>query len=237
MRFHTTLLSVASFSALTAAHFTLEWPAARGFDDDKEPNFPCGGFDSVSSNRTSFPLTGPAPIQLKMGHTEANVQVLLAVGNDPGSAFSVELRPTFRERGPEMFCIGGVEMPAGANLTAGMNATIQVVTNGDPDGGLYQCADITLTEDTLSTDAYNAHCSNSSGVTSQAISNPRNANETSEGSSSTSSSSSASGTASSTAGAASSTASAGAAAGGHVGSWAGVWALGAAALGGAAAML
>ncbi|KAL1613334.1 hypothetical protein SLS54_010711, partial [Diplodia seriata] len=133
MLFHTTLLSVASFSALAAAHFTLEWPIARGFDDDKEPNFPCGGFDSVSSNRTSFPLTGPAPIQLKMGHTEANVQVLLAVGNDPGSAFSVELRPTFRERGPESFCIGGVEIPAGANLTAGMNATIQVVTNGDPD--------------------------------------------------------------------------------------------------------
>jgi hypothetical protein len=25
-----------------------------------------------------------------------------------------------------------------------MQATIQVVTNGDPDGGLYNCADVTL---------------------------------------------------------------------------------------------
>lgn len=130
-------LIFSAFSALATAHFTLEWPAARGFDDDKEPNFPCGGFDSVSSNRTSFPLSG-APIQLKMGHTEANVQVLLAVGNDPGSAFNIELRPTFRERGPDSFCIGALDIPASANLTAGMNATIQVVTNGDPDGGLYQ---------------------------------------------------------------------------------------------------
>ncbi|KAK0647540.1 hypothetical protein DIS24_g7638 [Lasiodiplodia hormozganensis] len=219
-------LIFSAFSALATAHFTLQWPTARGFDDDKEPNFPCGGFDSVSSNRTSFPLSG-APIQLKMGHTESNVQVLLAVGNDLGSAFNIELRPTFRERGPDLFCIGGLDIPASANLTAGMNATIQVVTNGDPNGGLYQCADVTLTNQTLSTDEYNSHCTNSSGVTSQTISNPRNANETSE-------SSSASGTTSSTA--ASATASKGAASG-DLGSWSGVWALGAAAVGGAAALL
>ncbi|OJD35295.1 gpi anchored protein [Diplodia corticola] len=237
---HALLLSALSFSALTTAHFTLEWPPSRGFDDDKEPSFPCGGFDNVSNNRTAFPLRGAAPIQLKMGHTEANVQVLLAVGNDPGSAFDVVLRQTFRERGPDMFCVGGVEVPAGANLTAGMNATIQVVTNGDPEGGLYQCADVTLTDEMLSTDAYDAHCTNSSGVTAQAISNPRNANETSESSgdsSSSTTSSSASGTAASSASGASSTASAGAAAA-NVGSWAGAWALGAAAaVGGAVVAL
>lgn len=35
-------------------------------------------------------------------------------------------------------------------MTAGSNATLQVQSNGDPDGGLYNCADITFVE-TLST--------------------------------------------------------------------------------------
>lgn len=125
---------------LTSAHFLLKWPAARGFSDDNAATFPCGGFDSASTNRIAYPLSG-APIQLEMHHTEANVQVLLAVGNDPGSAYNIVLRPTFRERGPDSFCMGDVSIPASANLTAGMNATIQVVTNGDPSGGLYQVCD------------------------------------------------------------------------------------------------
>lgn len=37
----------------------------------------------------------------------------------------------------------GIEIPGGSSLE-GMEATIQVVTNGDPDGGLYNCADVTL---------------------------------------------------------------------------------------------
>ncbi|KAF4304442.1 putative gpi anchored protein [Botryosphaeria dothidea] len=226
----TTLLALGlSALPLTTAHFTLEWPTARGFDDDKAGTFPCGGFDAVSSNRTSFPLSG-APIQLKLGHTETNLQVLLAVGNDPGSAYNIVLRPTFRERGPDDFCMGAIEIPASANLTEGMNATIQVVSNGDPSGGLYQCADITITNTQLTADEVSQHCTNSSGIQTQAIPNAGNANETTE--SSSSSPSSASGTASSTG--ASATASTGAA---PLNSWSGVWALGAAALGGAAALL
>ncbi|EOD50868.1 putative gpi anchored protein [Neofusicoccum parvum UCRNP2] len=221
----TALLLSASLTTLASAHFVLDWPVKRGFDDDKSGTFPCGGFDTPSSNRTAFPLSG-APIQLDMHHTETNVMVVLGVGNDPGTAFNIILRPTFRERGPENFCMGDIEIPASANLTEGMNATIQVVSNGDPDGGLYQCADITITNTPLTTDEVSQHCTNSSGVTTQAISNPGNANETSE------SSSSASGTASSSS--ASATASTGAA---TLNSWSGVWALGAAALGGAAALL
>ncbi|KAH7064984.1 hypothetical protein B0J12DRAFT_734376 [Macrophomina phaseolina] len=227
----TSALLLTTLSTLTSAHFTLTWPPSRGFDDDKAPSFPCGGFDTPSANRTSFPLSG-APIQLNMGHTETNLQVLLGIGNDPGSAYNIVLRPTFRERGPEDFCMGDIVIPASANLTEGQNATIQVVSNGDPDGGLYQCADITITSQQLTADEVSQHCTNSSGVQTQALPNAGNANETSESTSSSSSSSSASGTASSTG--ASATASTGAAA---VNSWSGVWALGAAALGGAAALL
>jgi hypothetical protein len=131
-------LLLGALLPLASAHFKLIYPAARGFDEDLLVQFPCGGQNTVSSNRTQFPITG-APIQLLMGHTEANVQVLMALGNDPGINYDITLVPTFQEQGPENFCMGAgaIQFPAGLNITDGMNATIQVVTNGDPNGGLY----------------------------------------------------------------------------------------------------
>jgi hypothetical protein len=131
-------LLLGALLPLVSAHFELIYPAARGFDEDNLGQFPCGGQNTVTTNRTEFPITG-APIQLLMGHTSAKVQVLLALGNDPGSNFNITLLPTFQEKGPQNFCIGAgaLQFPAGLNITEGMNATIQVVTNGDPSGGLY----------------------------------------------------------------------------------------------------
>jgi len=113
----------------------MKWPPGRGFDEDKIVNFPCGGFDTITT-RTPFPLSN-APIQLDMEHTEVKGQVLLALGNNPGVNYSIVLKPTFQENGPQNFCIGDVTIPSGLNITEGMNATIQIVTNGDPTGGLY----------------------------------------------------------------------------------------------------
>lgn len=206
----------ASLLPLASAHFKLTYPAARGFDEDVLGTFPCGGQDTVSSNRTSWPITG-GPIQLYMGHTDAKVQVLLGLGNDPGSNFNITLVSTFQEEGPDNFCINGaaIHIPADALalISEGTNATIQVVTNGDPSGGLYNCADITFTEASLSTEQYSANCKNSTGVTAVALTDAGNANgSTSDATSSSTTSAAASG-ASSTASAASgsSTASTGAA--------------------------
>lgn len=71
-----------------------------------------------------------------MEHDEAAVQVLLGMGNDPGVNFNITLLPTIQEQGIGQFCLGDVVVPEGV-ATEGMNATIQVVTNGDPNGGLY----------------------------------------------------------------------------------------------------
>ncbi|CAC9893335.1 unnamed protein product [Aureobasidium pullulans] len=112
------------------------------------------GFDEDNLGQfPAFPITG-APIQLLMGHTSA------------------------KEKGPQNFCIGAgaLQFPAGLNITEGMNATIQVVTNGDPSGGLYNCADITFTSTQLSASDYSSHCSNSTGVTVSALTNAGNAN-------------------------------------------------------------
>lgn len=83
-----------------------------------------------------WPMKG-GEIALTMGHTDANVQVLIGMGNNPGSAFNTIIKPTFSETGLGAFCITGLDVPASAGAMSGMNATIQVITNGDPDGGLY----------------------------------------------------------------------------------------------------
>jgi hypothetical protein len=75
-----------------------------------------------------------------MGHDETAVEVLLALGNDPSTNFNITLRPTFRIEGLGEFCLPHVvfdESVLGTNITDGMNATLQVQSNGDPSGGLY----------------------------------------------------------------------------------------------------
>ena len=132
-------LALLSLLPLTSAHFLLTWPPARGFDDSTAPNFPCGGFDTVFSNRTTWPATG-GPIQLDMHHTQTDVEVLIALGSDPGVNYNIVMRPTFLQQGLGNFCMGMVSVPSSVNITEGMPATIQVVSNGDEagSGGLYQ---------------------------------------------------------------------------------------------------
>jgi hypothetical protein len=64
----TTATTLAAFAAVASAHFTLEFPTVRGFDEDKLTQWPCGSFDTVGvKGRTPFPLTG-GEIALTMGY-------------------------------------------------------------------------------------------------------------------------------------------------------------------------
>ncbi|CBX93420.1 predicted protein [Plenodomus lingam JN3] len=179
----TTLLAL-SFLPATFAHFKLKYPTSRGFDDDKEGTFPCGGFDTVQSERTNFPISG-GPIQINLGHPQTNVAVYMAIGDDPGSAFSIKMQPNTMITGLGDFCFGSVSVPAGLNVTEGTKASIQVVTNNHESGGLFQashqcCADVTLVNTPLSSSDYSNNCKNAStSVTQENISG--NPNETSSG--------------------------------------------------------
>lgn len=190
-------LSLLTLLPLSSAHFQLNWPASRGFAASNAANFPCGGFNDVKTPRTDFPING-GPIQLNMEHPQTNVAVYIAIGNNPGSAFNSVLRRQFAVEVLGSFCVGGVSLPSGLNVSDGTLATIQVVSNGDPEGGLYQCADVTLRTATLSQSDYNSHCTNqtNSKVTSENIQG--NPNETSNGHSGHGSSASPSGAATTT---------------------------------------
>ncbi|CAI7650660.1 unnamed protein product [Penicillium glandicola] len=191
------LLAFTAIVPLAAAHFKLMYPTSRGFDEDTMTNFPCGGMGQ-SSNRTKLPLSGGSfPVALEMHHSQTAVEILLALGSDPGDNFNIVLSPTFQVTGLGEFCLPHVEINQkliGRNLTNGMNATLQVQTNGDPSGGLYACADIQFSSDV--TYQTPSACSNNTNVAATAFSAAsaaRNANEsTAEGQAQSGSSSSSS---------------------------------------------
>ncbi|KIV90695.1 hypothetical protein PV10_05323 [Exophiala mesophila] len=194
------ILGLLSLPLIVSAHFHMLYPSPRSDEDDSEATFPCGGF-AISKNRTQL-STVAFPLALEMGHDRTVIQVLLAVGNDPGDNFNIVLEPTFQQQGEGSFCLPTVHLPASLNLTAGTNGTIQVVTDGEGGGGLYVCADVTF-DSVPSTTTLPSVCTNGTGVTAFPLDNPINANEStadgqSQDSSSASPSSSASQSASST---------------------------------------
>lgn len=130
------VLSLLTFGLGVSAHFDLLYPRARGNNEDKLSTFPCGGFSDVGSNRTLVPLSDIA-IAIEQGHDQSYVQVLLAIGNDPGSNFNITLKPTFYQTGEGPFCLPSIAIPSSLNIADGTNATIQIVTSGDGSGGLY----------------------------------------------------------------------------------------------------
>jgi hypothetical protein len=130
------LLALSTTLLPVSAHFKLIYPAARGFVDDTLGTGPCGGLNDPSANRTSV-STKSVTVGLEMGHDQNAVQVLLGLGDNPGNNFNITLLPTFRQEGLGDFCLRDIALPSNLALKDGMNATLQVVTSGDPSGGLY----------------------------------------------------------------------------------------------------
>ncbi|KAI4657782.1 uncharacterized protein J4E78_006171 [Alternaria triticimaculans] len=182
-----------AFLPLTFAHFQLNFPEARGFTDDTEGNFPCGGYNDVQQERTDFPISG-GPIQLHMEHPQTNVAVYMAIGDNPGEGFSIVAQQQTQVSGLGDFCFGHVSLPEGLNVTDGTKASIQVVTNNHEAGGLYQCADVTLVNNAQINFADN--CKNQTGmkVTQEDIPGNPNGTETETSPSSAASGSAASAT-------------------------------------------
>lgn len=175
------LLSISTALLPVSAHFSINYPAGRDTSAENLGNGPCGGSDAPSAERTRVSTTS-LTVDLEMGHDQKAVQLLLGLGDNPGSNFNITLLQTFRQEGFGQFCLRDVPVPSDVGIVDGTNATLQVVTNGDPIGGLYNCADITFTTGTVDSPA---QCANGTGVTASPFPSEaanRNANEsTSEG--------------------------------------------------------
>ncbi|KAJ8508084.1 hypothetical protein ONZ45_g9602 [Pleurotus djamor] len=150
MRFSGLALVAASLAGVANAHFRLLYPEPRGpFVSDQNPNF-CGGYTNAVSNRSSFPLSGGV-FTIRAGHI-TTMGVMISTVQNPNNFdnFSSAGQPQFIKPFTNVADPGTLCFPlelSGSNITGltdGANVTIQVVLGGT-DGSLYQCADLTLT--------------------------------------------------------------------------------------------
>ncbi|KAG0148980.1 hypothetical protein CROQUDRAFT_359464 [Cronartium quercuum f. sp. fusiforme G11] len=164
-------------ASIVSAHFTLDYPPTRGFDEDKEPNF-CGGFPTNGTGRHLFPLSGPVPILIGSHHQSAQVAIILSLDADPqtfeefnGTNEVNFLMPFGTIQGQGEFCFT-VDISTLADQLSpppvnGSLATLQVEFNGG-DGLLFQCSDLILIQG-LST-PNTVTCANSTTFASSSIS-------------------------------------------------------------------
>lgn len=130
-------LSAATISAVSA-HFQLNYPQTRGFNEDNEPQAPCGGFNNVGS-RTEFPLENGF-VQINSGHTTYKYTVKVITSNNPSTSDFTGNNATVIGSGSRNYpgdaCLT-VSTNNGTDIKAGTNATIQITYDGG-DGSLYQ---------------------------------------------------------------------------------------------------
>ncbi|KAF8641218.1 hypothetical protein AX17_000852 [Amanita inopinata Kibby_2008] len=144
------------------AHFQLQAPAPRGaFDEDNEPKF-CDGYINPTNNRTLFPLSGGF-LSLNSEHPQWTIGVFLASG--PANTFNdfKQIKPYSTQKGEGIIpCIPlDFTSPNATGLNNGQNVTIQIVFDGG-DGQLYQCADLTLSNNATLSGV--GKCTNTTGT-------------------------------------------------------------------------
>ncbi|KAI8609614.1 hypothetical protein BC830DRAFT_1233221 [Chytriomyces sp. MP71] len=137
----TALLLVASAAS---AHFIIQSPPSRPFDDDGEAKGPCG--NQPLGARTHFPITGGSIIG-DLFHPTATANFSIVIGNtDPlASQFGqVFIGPGSNVQLTEgEFSAGPIDLSKVQGAVDGASGTIQVALS-TVDGLLYQCIDVTL---------------------------------------------------------------------------------------------
>jgi hypothetical protein len=131
----TALLALACQTVF--GHYQLTYPPSRGFDESREAISPCGGFDSVSSNRTDFPLKNGF-LEINSEHPKYTYKVNIAYGNNPTAAdFSAVGQGQIQVSDPSHQSCLQVGLSFVKNATDGALATLQIIYNAG-DGDLYQ---------------------------------------------------------------------------------------------------
>ena len=125
------ILTFLTTLPLVLAHYTLDYPPTTGFDEDQEPNPPCGGFNPDPANLTAWPLSG-GQIAIDSHHPEMTI---LYRAQLMGSDSWVNLTDGFLlMTGLGELCITAGPVPDDWNGKAGVIQTI----GQPPDGILYQ---------------------------------------------------------------------------------------------------
>ncbi|KAF7861988.1 hypothetical protein EAF04_007868 [Stromatinia cepivora] len=163
------ILFFSFLSSLVSAHFSLDYPPARG-DSFLPPAsqwiYPCANINTTE-NRTLYP-TNSFPIGLNLHHHWTYVFINLALGTNGSSNFNISLTPSpLNTTGSGYLCLSDFDLPSEVKLEDGLNATIQVVTVGESGSALYNCADITFSSNTTALHASDnsTQCPTTPGIT------------------------------------------------------------------------
>ncbi|KAF9584732.1 hypothetical protein BGW38_005381 [Lunasporangiospora selenospora] len=172
-------LVLACASTVAQAHFELTYPATRGFDEDKEPTGPCGGFNTPSASRSEFPIQNGF-MNINSGHVNYKATIQLVVNSNPSAAdftaaaaSPVSSPPTISNNHPNNACLQVGDLSKVAGVADGVNATLQILYNGG-DSPLYQCADVVLKTNPAGFDKTKCVNDNGSPTTSGGNTNPTN---------------------------------------------------------------
>ncbi|KAA8565849.1 hypothetical protein EYC84_009668 [Monilinia fructicola] len=143
-------LLLAFLSSLVSAHFSLQYPPARG-DSFLPPAsqwvYPCANINTTE-NRTAYP-TDSFAIGVELHHNWTYMFVNLGLGTNGSSNLNISLTPSpLNVTGKGSLCLKELDIPADLRVENGLNATIQVVTVGESGSALYNCADITFSTNT-----------------------------------------------------------------------------------------
>lgn len=120
-------------ATLTSAHFTLNWPPTAGFDDENEPNAPCGGATVTVTDDSQEINVERFPVSIFSSHP-AGSWSFFATTNTQEPYNWTEIVPVINSTGIGSFCLTYLRAPA---EFAGQNGILQVI-DSSADGTLYQ---------------------------------------------------------------------------------------------------
>ncbi|KAI1004724.1 hypothetical protein K3495_g3491 [Podosphaera aphanis] len=168
--FSQSVSSLLFLASLATAHFTIQYPEARGnafAEGASQRIYPCANVNSTSeSPRTLWPIEG-GPVSMKLYHSWTYLFVNLGLGSD-NLRFNISLTPNLlNETGKGSFCLPKLTLPSGLVPEEGQNASLQVVAVGKKGDAFYSCSDITFSKDAPMHSAET--CSNSTGVAAAVI--------------------------------------------------------------------
>ncbi|KAH7113800.1 hypothetical protein B0J11DRAFT_445783 [Dendryphion nanum] len=144
------------FWILSQAHFILQTPPSIGFEDTKEGEAPCGGFDVKNRDKvTEWPING-YPVHLRSTHGRSTFTYKAALVNNTNEF--VKLLPDVAQEGLGDFCLTAVP---GRREWVGLEAVVQIAQEA-VDGKLYQCAAVKFTDGSAFTPE--ASCRNQTGL-------------------------------------------------------------------------
>ncbi|GAB7349472.1 hypothetical protein MBLNU459_g0184t1 [Dothideomycetes sp. NU459] len=152
------ILTLVAFTGWAHAHFILNYPNSLGFDDDNEPNGPCGGFDVTFADNDTTVQVGGFAVSLKSTHPAANFLFRATLSTQAPFNWT-NLLPVVSETGLGQFCLPDLAAPS---EFAGQRGLVQIIQDG-PDGVLYQCAAVNFATGMNTT--VGSGCTNATGLT------------------------------------------------------------------------